>query len=118
MKVIIDVAQPTLEEKLEMMRRYESGDAVPDADYYIHFSSARQLLSHLTGSRMELLDRLRRTGPCSVYALAKSAGRNYSNVHRDVAALDGLGLVERNEDGRVLVPFDTVEIRLGLAAAA
>jgi len=117
-KVIIDVFQPTLEEKLKMMRRYESGEAVPEADYYIHFHSARQLLDDLTGARMELLDRLRRTGPCNVSQLAKSAGRNYSNVHRDVAALEDLGLVERNEAGQILVPFDAVEIHLGLAQAA
>jgi len=118
MKAIIDVTPPSLEEEIEMMRRYQFGEAVPDADYYIHFDSARQLLSHLTGTRMELLDRLRRTGPCNVSRLAKSAGRNYSNVHRDVAALEGLGLVERDEAGQVLVPFDVVEIHLGLAKAA
>jgi len=88
------------------------------ADYHLHFESARLLFSHLSGARMELLDRLRRQGACSVYALAKSAGRNYSNVHRDVAALEELGLIERNDAGAVFVPFDSVEIRLGLAQAA
>jgi len=117
-KVIIDVAQPTLEERIEMMRRIEAGEWTPDADYYIHYSSARQLLEHLTAARMELLDRLRRIGPCSVYALAKAAGRHYANVHKDIAALEGEGLVERNDANQVLVPFDRVEIHLGLAAAA
>jgi len=88
------------------------------ADYYLHFESARLLLSHLTGARMELLDRLRRQGACSVYALAKAAGRNYANVHADVAALEDLGLVERDESDAIYVPFDAVEIHLGLAAAA
>jgi len=88
------------------------------ADYHLHFESARLLFSHLSGARMELLDRLRRQGACSVYALAKSAGRNYSNVHRDVAALEELGLIERTDAGAVFVPFDSVEIRLGLAQAA
>jgi len=89
-----------------------------DADYHLHFESARLLFSHLSGARMELLDLLRRQGACTVYALAKSAGRNYSNVHRDVAALEGLGLIERNEADAVFVPFDSVEIRLGLAQVA
>jgi predicted transcriptional regulator len=40
-----------------------------------------------------------------MYALAKVAGRNYSNVHTDVVRL--LGLVER-EDGMVFVPFDAM----------
>jgi len=120
MKAIIDVAPSgtAFDEAMEIARRVDAGEMVPEADYTIHFSSARQLLSHLTGARMELLDRMRRQGPCSVNALAKSAGRNYSNVHRDVAALKDLGLVERDETGAVLVPFDRVEIHLGLAAAA
>jgi len=57
-------------------------------------------------------------GPASVYALAKTAGRNYSNVHADVARLVELGLIERTDDGRVTVPFDAVEIRMALAQAA
>jgi len=116
-KAIVEVAHLTLEEEIAMMRRYQAGE-VPEADYFLHYSSARQMLEYLTGSRMELLDRLRRIGPCSVYALAKSAGRHYANVHKDIAVLEGERLVERNDAGQVLVPFDVVEIRLGLAAAA
>jgi len=123
MKAIINVAPrgtifETARAQLAAMRRAQAGEPVNAADYVLHFETAPLLLSHLTGSRMELLDRLRRTGPCNVAQLAKSAGRNYSNVHRDVAALEELGLVERNAAGQVLVPFDTVEIHLGLARAA
>lgn len=88
------------------------------ADYRLHFESARALFSELTPARIELLDTLRRQGPCSVYALAKAAARNYSNVHGDVAALESLGLVTRSADDSVLVPFESVEIRLCLADAA
>jgi len=114
MKAIIDVARHDTVFATARAQLAAGGDA----DYRLHFESAGVLLSHLTGGRMELLDRLRRIGPCSVYALAKSAGRHYSNVHRDVAALEGLGLIERDDSGAVLVPFERVEIHLGLAAAA
>jgi len=53
-----------------------------------------------------------------VYALAKAAARNYSNVHTDVARLEELGLIERDESEAVLVPFDRVEIVLPLAQVA
>jgi len=123
MRAIINVAPheaffETARAQLAAMRRAEAGEPVNEADYVLHFETASLLLSHLTGSRMELLDRLRRIGPCNVSQLAKSAGRNYSNVHRDIAALEELELVERNQAGQVLVPFDVVEIHLGLAAAA
>ncbi len=87
-------------------------------DYRLHFESARALFSELTPARIELLDTLRQQGACSVRALALAAGRNYSNVHTDIAALEALGLVARDADNDVFVPFDAVEIRLELRAAA
>ncbi|MEO5862959.1 MAG: MarR family transcriptional regulator [Burkholderiales bacterium] len=87
-------------------------------DYRLSFESARSLFAELTPARLDLLDTLRRQGPCSVYGLAKAAERNYSNVHTDIARLEELGLVERSEDGAVSVPFDSVEIRFPLAQTA
>ena len=72
----------------------------------------------LTPARIDLLDTLRRMGACSIYALAKQADRNYSNVHTDIARLIEPGLVERAEDETVFVPFEEIDIRLPLALAA
>lgn len=87
-------------------------------DFQLNFESARTLFAELTPARIDLLDTLHAAGACTVYALAKRAQRNYSNVHADIARLEELGLVERTDDGTVLVPFDAVEIRLPLAKAA
>ena len=87
-------------------------------DFRLSFESARMLFSELTPARVDLLDTLRRVGPCSVYALAKTAQRNYSNVHTDIGRLEELGLVERADDGSVLVPYEAVEILLPLAQVA
>ena len=89
-----------------------------EPDYHLSFESARTLFSMLTPARIDLLDTLRRIGPCSVYAVAKAAERNYSNDHTDMARLIDLGLVERAEDETVYVPFDEIDIRLPLAQAA
>ena len=70
-------------------------------DYRLSFESARSLFADLTPARLDLLDTLRRAGPSSVYALAKAAERNYSNVHTDVSRLEELGLIERAENGLV-----------------
>jgi len=89
-----------------------------EADYRPHFESARLLWSNLTGTRLELIDTLHKQGACTVYRLAKAAKRNYSNVHRDVAALEGLGLIERDLNDCIFVPFDAVEIRMPLKKVA
>jgi predicted transcriptional regulator len=88
------------------------------ADYRLSFETARSLFAELTPARVDLLDTLRRVGPCSVYALAKAAERNYSNVHADVARLEELGLIERTDGGEVSVPYEFVEILVPLAQIA
>lgn len=113
MKAIIDLARRGT--VFETAAQQLAADRA--SDYRLHFESARALFTQLTPARIELLDTLRHLGLCSVYALAKTAGRNYSNVHTDVAALEKLGLVERNQDDTIRLPFGTVEIRLGFGTA-
>lgn len=117
MKAIVEVAKRgsavrSARLQLAASRRGQS------PDFHLSFESARTLFSELTPARLDLLDTLRRVGPCSVYALAKAAERNYSNVHTDVARLEELGLVERTGKGEVSVPFEAVEIRVPLAQVA
>ena len=81
-------------------------------------SAPPTLFSELTPARLDLLGTLRRVGPCSVYALAKAAERNYSNVHTDIARLEELGLVQRTDEGAVSVPFEAIEILVPLAQVA
>lgn len=87
-------------------------------DFHLSFETARSLFAELTPARLDLLDTLRRVGPCSVYALAKAAERNYSNVHTDVSRLAELGLIERVDDETVSVPFESIEILVPLAQVA
>ena len=86
-------------------------------DFRLSFESARSLFAELTPARLDLLDTLRRVGPCSVYALAKAAERNYSNVHTDIVRMEELGLIERTESGEVSVPYESIEILVPLARA-
>lgn len=86
-------------------------------DFHLSFESARTLFAELTPARLDLLNTLHAQGPCSVYALAKAAGRNYSNVHTDIARLVELGMVERAADV-VEVKFNAIEIHMDLAQAA
>ena len=117
MKAIIEVAKAGSAARAarQQLAAYRSG-TLPD--FRLSFESARSLFADLTPARVDLLDTLRRVGPCSVYALANAAARNYSNVHTDIARLEVLGLIERNEAGAVLVPYESVEIRVPLAQAA
>ena len=87
-------------------------------DFRLSFESARSPFADLTPARLDLLDTLRRVGPCSIYALSKAAERNYSNVHTDISRLEELGLIERSENDAISVPFESVEILFPLAQIA
>ena len=117
MKAVIEVAKPGAAVRTAR-KQFTAATKGRTPDFHLSFESARSLFSELTPARVDLLDTLRKVGPCSVYALAKAAERNYSNVHTDVARLEELGLIERTDEDAVFVPYESVEILLPLAQVA
>ena len=83
------------------------------------FGSPAELYSAITDKRLELLRYVAQheDESLNIHQLAKALGRDYKNVHGDVKALEDLGLLERT-GGRLVAPFDEIEIRLGLRKAA
>jgi len=84
----------------------------------LYFANMPALLAVLTPTRWAMLEALKASGPVSIYALAKQLQRNYSNVHSDAAKLLALGLIEKNESGQILVPWDEIRADFTLKAAA
>lgn len=117
MKAIVEVAPRNTVFQTAALQ-FAEATAGQTPDFRLSFESARTLFADLTAARLDLLDTLSRVGPCSVYLLAKSADRNYSNVHSDVARMEELGLIERTSDGSITVPFEEIEIRFPLRRAA
>lgn len=117
-KAIIEIASNTEMHRraLDTARALKAGRAQV-SDFHLGFENAAQVFTELTAERLRTLETLKRGGRQSVYALAKTLERNYSNVHSDIQRLIALGLVERDGDG-VHVPFDSVEIHLALGANA
>lgn len=115
-KAIVEIPQrgQYLELALGVAQALEAGKDVPEADYHLGFANAAQLFSELTPARLAVLEALEGLGPVSIYALAKHLGRNYSNVHADTTRLLDLGLVQKNAEGRVWVPWDEIQIRVTL----
>lgn len=92
-----------------------SGKAVQPTER-LTFSSLPLLTSTLTPARWTLLETLRRGGELTIYDLAKKLNRHYKNVHSDVSRLSGLGLIEKNDDGKIFIPWDLISAELRLAA--
>ena len=85
------------------LRAYREGE---DFDYFTDevIELGREEASKLTPRRMELLDQLSRHRVDSINDLAAKIGRDVKNVYNDLKALEGLGFVRLEREGRRTVP--------------
>jgi predicted transcriptional regulator len=87
----------------------------PQEPYFgVSFAQIGQMLAVFTPKRWELVAELRRCGASTVAALARRLGRDYKNVHGDVAALEQWLAVQRLPDGRVHVPWREIVLDMRL----
>lgn len=116
-KVEISITTPAqaLKDAASVWRRAEVGgeDIVPT----IGFGSPSELFAAITDRRLELLRHVASHEAPNIHQLAQALGRDYKNVHTDVKALEDLGLLER-VDGKLVAPFDEIDIRVALREAA
>ena len=82
----------------------------------LHFADMTTLLKNLTGERWRIVEFVRANGPLSTYAVARRLGRSYKNVHADVNRLIELGLLEKQDGGRLVVPYRSIVAEIKLAA--
>jgi predicted transcriptional regulator len=82
------------------------------------FSSPAQLFSVISPKRWQLIERLQHLGPSTVRGLARALERDVKRVHEDVMAMIEWGLVERNDDALVYVPFKVIHAEFDLKAVA
>lgn len=101
---------------VEAWHRAERGEPMEAPVEHLYFPDLETLLRTLTSQRLALLKALYAVGPVSIRALAKALGRDYKNVYTDVQALQQVGLVTRQRDGRLLVPWTRIVAEFRLAA--
>ena len=96
---------------IDAWHRAERGETFQER--HLAFESWDALARVLTGKRMELLRYVRRNKVPSIRALAKGLARDYSNVHADVKALAGAGLLISTPKG-VRADYDAIETRIAI----
>lgn len=98
---------------VDAWHRAEAGEQVDEA--HVTFLDLETMLSTLSPRRLQLLRQVHRQSVDSTRDLAAALGRDYKNVHQDVAALEAVGLLVR--DGRKLAaPWEEVQASVSLAA--
>jgi predicted transcriptional regulator len=101
-------------DRFEAAWHLASGRKPPEPLALLSFADLPLLMKTLTPARWELLKRLAKAGPLTVYALAKLLERDYKNVHTDVARMLELNLLEKNPDGLVGVTWRAIRAELRL----
>jgi predicted transcriptional regulator len=84
---------------------------------FITFPTVELLWKVITPKRWELLRAMAGAGPLAIREVARRVGRDVKSVHGYVSALLRAGVVERTEDGRVVLPYDEIHVDFVLRAA-
>ena len=80
---------------------------------HVTFLNIQTMLETLSPRRLDLLRHVRQHGANNVRELSQALGRDYKNVHQDVAVLEATGLLIR--DGRKLsAPWDELQAHVSL----
>jgi predicted transcriptional regulator len=108
-------SQAALDAFAETWRRVETGEPVTPR---IAFGSLRELFSAITEKRLEMIRFVAEHEGLNTRQLAQQLGRNYKNVYTDVRALVELGLLDKDDDGRLTAPFDEIVIHATVGDAA
>lgn len=85
---------------------------------HFEFESPAALFRTITPKRWELIEALQMAGPLGVRALARKLKRDVKRVHDDARHLAEIGIVEKNKDGKLTVPFTEIRADFVLKSAA
>jgi predicted transcriptional regulator len=116
LKIGIKSLEESSEETREILRNFDQGIFPEQPIERVYFNDFKTLLRYITPKRLVLLETLHKAGAMSVNALAKLLHRSYKNVYDDVKILELVGLVERDSQKRIFVPWSEIETTLKLAA--
>ena len=82
------------------------------------FESSAALFRLLTPKRWELVEKLQGAGEISLRGLARLLGRDVRRVWDDVHALLDSGIVEKNDEGKLFVPYTEINADFTLRKVA
>lgn len=108
-------SKAALQEFAGRWRRTRAGKASTPK---LAFGSLRDLFSAITEKRLELVRFVATHEGLNTRQVAQHLGRDYKNVHSDVAELVELGLLDKNDRGQLTAPFDEIVIHAVVRDAA
>ena len=97
--VTVRPAEKSFEDGLESIDALQRGNGVDEPDT-IAFTSADDLFETLTPRTVRLLETIANASPESIRETARLVDRDVKNVHREITALERLGIIQLERVGR------------------
>ncbi len=116
MTTSVDIGQPENDIQ-DFIQAWETGKQAAPVNK-LTFESIKGFINAFTPKRWELMQVLKKQGSQTIYQLAKTLGRDYKNTHTDVKKLLELGLLNKDEDKKVMILWDEIETHFKLDKAA
>lgn len=85
--------------------------------HFFSYATPELLFRTFTTPRWQIIRAMTGAGPMSIRELSRRLERDVKGVHRDVKALLEAGLLEHDESGAIVFPYDTVHVNFTLKAA-
>lgn len=113
--VKVQSADSFWEESHQSAKRIDAGDTSYQGEVY-SFETLPLLLSVFSPKRWDLIIELQKIGPSTLRGLARELGRDVKRVHEDADVLLREGILERNQDKKLFVPYAEIRIEATLSA--
>jgi predicted transcriptional regulator len=75
----------------------------------LDFASLDDAWKLLSDKRRGIMHAMAGAGPLAIREIARRVGRDVRAVHSDVRLLHHAGVVDKTEDGRMVLPYDTIK---------
>lgn len=97
-----------------LLRVWKSGKAEQAARLdFVNLDDAWKLLSD---KRRAIMHAMAGAGPLSIREIARRVGRDVRAVHSDVRLLHHAGVIDKTEDGRMILPYKTIKFDFTIEA--
>ena len=89
-----------------------------DASAHIGFETWELMHKVLSPKRLDIIRVMTGAGPLGIREIARRVGRDYKGVHTDAVLLVEAGVIDKDDRGKLVFPFDRIRVDFEIPAAA
>ena len=89
-----------------------------DVSAHIGFETWELMHKVLSPKRLEIVRAMAGAGPLSMREVARRVGRDFKGVHSDATLLLETRVIDKDDQGKLLFPYDRIHVDFEIPAAA